>query len=97
MSCISGSQSHHLFRNNYAMMKIFDQEFALELYLNEIRVEAEAEGMAKAIAEGELMKAKEIASTMKEKGFQDNIIAEILNISIDTVHQWLTEPSVPPQ
>lgn len=30
------------------MMKIFDQEFALELYLNEIRVEAEAEGMAKA-------------------------------------------------
>ena len=53
--------------------------------------------MAKAIAEGELMKAKEIASAMKEKGFQDNIIAEILNISIDTVHQWLTESSVPPQ
>ena len=92
MSCISGLQSHHLFRNNYAMMKIFDQEFALEL-----RVEAEAEDMAKAIAEGELMKAKEIASAMKEKGFQDNIIAEILNISIDTVHQWLTESSVPPQ
>ena len=97
MSCISGLQSHHLFRNNYAMMKLFDQECALELYLNEIRVEAEAEDMAKAIAEGELMKAKEIASAMKEKGFQDNILAEILNISIDTGHQWLTESSVPPQ
>ena len=109
MSCISGLQSHHLFRNNYAMMKIFDQEFALELYLNEIRTEAKtegfaegfakgfaegfAEGIAKTKTEGELKKAQEMAFLMREKGFHDDIIAEILKVGVDVVHQWSTEPS----
>ena len=60
-----------------------------------------AEGLVKGKGEGrvegELKKAQEMAFVMREKGFHDDTIAEILKVGVDVVHQWLAEPSPLPQ
>ena len=65
------------------------------------RSEGMAEGLVKGKAEGrvegELKKAQEMAFVMREKGFHDDTIAEILKVGVDVVHQWLAEPSPLPQ
>ena len=72
------------------MMALFDQETALEAYLEEyaekIRTESEARGETQA--------KKETALKMKEKGYPDGTIAELLEVGVSVVRQWLTEKTV---
>ena len=68
------------------MMALFDQETALEAYLEEYA--------EKVRAESELKAKKETALKMKEKGYPDGTIAELLEVGVSAVRQWLTEETV---
>ena len=76
------------------MMTLFDQEYAVERYGDEKKAEGiilgRAEGRAEGITEGALKQAKETAFQMKQKGFPENIIADVLQISPQMVRQWLS-------
>ena len=41
------------------------------------------------IAQGEMKKAKETAINMKKKGYSDNTIAELLEVGVNIVQQWV--------
>lgn len=62
-------------------MTLFDQEYAVERYGDE------------KLAQGKIEGKIETAQSMKKKGFQDKLIAEILEVSVDVVHQWLANSS----
>ena len=63
------------------LMTLFDQEYAVERYGDE------------KLAQGKIEGKIETAQSMKKKGFQDKLIAEILEVSVDVVHQWLANSS----
>ena len=67
------------------MMTLFDQEYAVERYGDEKK----AEGVIQGRTEGALKQAKETAFSLREEGFSIQMIAKVLHISIDTIHQWM--------
>ena len=81
------------------MMSLFDQEKALEQYLEQYgndkkeegRLEGHLKGILEGRLEGEMKKAKETAMKMKEKGYSDDAIADILNIELNTVQYWISD------
>lgn len=56
-------------------------------------MEGRAEGLAEGIAEGVIKGKKETAFTMREKGFSNDMIAEILKVGTDVILQWFSEPT----
>ena len=52
-----------------------------------------AEGMTKGMAEGmtkgEMLKAKEVALNLSKMGLTSDMIAKAVEVSVDTVRQWL--------
>lgn len=73
------------------MMSLFDQEKALEQYLEQYGNDKREEGLLEGRLEGEMKKAKETAMKMKEKGYSDDAIADILNIELNTVQYWISD------
>ncbi len=69
------------------MMSLFDQERAMEQYGNDKKEEGRLEGRL----EGEMKKARETALKMKEKGYSDDAIADILEIELNTVQYWISD------
>jgi transposase-like protein len=59
------------------MMTVFDQEHAFKLYVEDEKREAE------------MKKARETALTLADMGLSSEKIAEAVNVSVDTVKQWL--------
>lgn len=53
------------------------------------KMEGIAEGRKEGIAEGKMEQAKETAIRMKEKGYTDNAIADLLNVGLNMVQQWV--------
>ena len=56
-------------------------------------MEGRAEGLTEGIAEGVIKGKKETAFTMREKGFSNDMIAEILKVGTDVILQWFAEPT----
>ena len=50
-----------------------------------------AQGTVKGKAEGELLKAKEVARNLKGLGMAEDVIAKAVNMPIELVRQWLDE------
>lgn len=63
------------------MMTLFDQEYALEAYTEEIRQESRQEG--------ELRAKKETAISLAGMGLSADKIAQAIKVNIGTVAQWL--------
>ena len=57
----------------------------------ESKEEGLAEGFQKGEQKGKLEERKQLALNMKSKGFDDNTIAQCLNISIDELKKLLNE------
>ena len=74
-------------------MALFDQEYAVNRYGEEMRAEGRLEGRVEGEAIGVLKQAKETALQMKKDGFPEDTIARIHKVSPQTVHQWLAEVS----
>ena len=55
----------------------------------EITDEIYREGHADGKEEGELAQAQKTAKAMNQKGFDDAMIADILQVSIEQVRKWL--------
>lgn len=60
------------------MMALFDQQKAVEQYGNEKKIEGKLEGK------------KETAFKMKKKGYQEAAIADLLEVGVEIVQQWLS-------
>lgn len=79
------------------MMTLFDQEYALEAYTEEIRQESRQEGILAGRhegilagrQEGELRAKKETAISLAEMGLSADKIAQAIKVNIGTVAQWL--------
>ena len=50
-----------------------------------------AKGIEKGKAEGKIEQAQETVIAMHQKGFDDAMIADILQVSIEQVKEWLAE------
>ena len=48
-----------------------------------------SEAQRDGIAQGDMKKAKETAINMKKKGYSDNTIAELLEVGVNIVQQWV--------
>ena len=70
-------------RENYAMDRGSEVAIAREEGLAEGKKEGLTEGEKKGIEKGAQQKMKELALNMKNKGFENDTIAECLNISVD--------------
>ena len=79
------------------MMTLFDQEYALEAYTEEIRQESRQEGILAGRQEGilagrqegELQAKKETAISLAGMGLSADKIAQAIKVNIGTVAQWL--------
>ena len=69
------------------MMSLFDQEKISEMYGRDMKEEGRAEGRTEA--------KKEFVLTMKDKGFSNSVIADIMNVGINTISQWVSEEKTP--
>ena len=58
---------------------------AMKILMHDELSEAQRDG----IAQGEMKKAKETAINMKKKGYSDNTIAELLEVGVNIVQQWV--------
>lgn len=67
------------------MMTLFNQEYALEAYAEEIRQESRQEGFQ----EGELLARKETAQSLAKMGLSADQITQAVKVSIQTVTQWI--------
>ena len=74
------------------MMELFDQEKAVEQYGEEKKAEGRAEGRAEGKAEGrqegEMKQARKTALNMREKGYPDAVIADILEVGESMIQKW---------
>jgi DNA-directed RNA polymerase specialized sigma24 family protein len=71
------------------MMTVFDQEHAFKLYVEDEKREAAEQAAVQAAAQAEMKKARETALTLADMGLSSEKIAEAVNVSVDTVKQWL--------
>ena len=69
------------------MMTLFEQEYAVERYGDDIRAEGKAVGRT----EGELNKAKEMAFSLFQMGVPIDKIAEAAKLDVGLVKNWLIE------
>ena len=53
------------------------------------KAEGKAEGMAEGMTKGEMQKAKEVALNLSKMGLTSDMIAKAVEMSVDTVRQWL--------
>ncbi len=72
------------------MMALFDQEKAMEQFMKQFGYEKKQEGLA----EGLEQKAKKTALNMKKKGYSDTTIADLLEVSVTMVQQWLSGSNI---
>ena len=59
--------------------------------MEKLRDESLAEGRAEGRVEGRETQAKDTALRMLQKGFGVEEIADIINVNVETVKQWLAE------
>ena len=52
-----------------------------------------AKGMAKGMTKGEMLKAKEVALNLNKMGLSSEMIAQAVEVSVETVRQWLSAPA----
>lgn len=52
--------------------------------------EGMAKGMAKGMTKGEMLKAKEVALNLNKMGLSSEMIAQAVEVSVETVRQWLS-------
>ena len=50
-------------------------------------------GMAKGMTKGEMLKAKEVAINLNRMGLSNEMIAQAVEVSVETVRQWLSAPA----
>ena len=70
------------------MMALFDQEKAVEQYGEEKKAEGRAEEKAEGRQEGEMKQARKTALNMREKGYPDEVIADILEVGESMIQKW---------
>ena len=58
---------------------------AMKILMQDELTEAQRDG----IAQGKMEQAKETAINMKKKGYSDNTIAELLEVGVNIVQQWV--------
>lgn len=68
------------------MMTLFDQEYANQILMERGRAEGEKRGRA----EGETSAKREAAFSLVRRGFSAEDIADIVNVSAQTVQEWLS-------
>lgn len=61
--------------------------------IQDLKQKSNMEGKAEGIVEGMMKGKRETAFTMREKGFSNDMIAEILKVGTDVILQWFAEPS----
>lgn len=49
-----------------------------------------AEGMARGMTKGEMLKAKEVALNLSKMRLNSEMIAQAVEVSVETVRQWLS-------
>ena len=80
------------------MMGLFDQEKAMERYIeqvgNEKKEEGRREGHMEGLEAGKLEGKKEAALNMKEEGLPEGMIAKILNVGVNIVQEWVSGVSI---
>ena len=72
------------------MIKLFDQEYAVERYGDERELKGKAEGLA----EGEMKKAKETTYRLADRKMPLETISDIVEVSVEVVKKWLAERPV---
>ncbi len=78
------------------MTTLFDQEYAMSRYGEEMHAEGRAEGRVEGRAEGRVEGLTEAVLRMKENGFSEAAIANTLKIDFRTVCQWISESTKTP-
>ena len=68
------------------MMALFDQEKAMEQFMKQFGQEKKQEGLAEGLEKGK----KQTALNMKKKGYSDTTIADLLEVGVNVVQQWLS-------
>ena len=75
------------------MMTLFNQEYALDAYTEEIRQESLQEGLQEGrkegLQEGERLAKKEMTLNLKKRGFTDGQIVQIVGESEEVIREWL--------
>ena len=67
------------------MMTLFNQEYAIDAYVEEIRQESIGEGIKKGRQEG----AKETARNLSDMGLTAEQISQAVKVNVQLVQQWL--------
>ena len=55
--------------------------------------EGMAKGIAKGMTKGEMLKAKDVALNLNKMGLSSEMIAQAVEVSVETVRQWLSAPA----
>ena len=71
------------------MMTLFNQEYAIEAYTEEIRQESIEKGIEQGRREGGMMKAKETALNLLNMGFTAEQAAEAIKVNVQQVWRWI--------
>ena len=72
------------------MMALFDQEKAMKQFMEQFGLQKKQEGLAEGLEE----KAKKTALNMKKKGYSDSTIADLLEVGVNIVQQWLSGTNI---
>ena len=75
------------------MTSLFSQEHVTKTYGEEKLRQGRAEGRAEGRVEGEEMNARENAFRMRDMGFDNSVIAQVVNVSLSKLQSWFSEPS----
>ena len=76
------------------MTSLFDQDHVTKVYWEEKQRQSRAEGRA----EGEEKNARENAFRMRDMGFDNSVIAQVVNVSLSKLQSWFSDsPTSMPQ
>ena len=68
---------------------------AMKTLMHDEMMEARKEGEAKGEIKGEMKAKRETALKIKRKGYSESTIADLLEVGLSIVQQWLSEkPSI---
>ena len=73
------------------MLSCFDQEYLTSILLKEQRSEGREEGRELGRIEG----LRQTALNMHRKGYTDAVIADVLDIAVEQVREWIENDAVP--
>ena len=84
------------------MTSLFSQEHVTKTYgeekLRQGRIEGRAEGLAEGESKGEEKNARENAFRMRDMGFDNSVIAQVVNVSLSKLQSWFADsPTSMPQ